>query len=185
MPVVVSAALILNLIEIIQLPRGIVGYQELAEQTARLEEPGNVLLACWEDQDFIFRYRSSAPSQWRQMIRSDRSLAIRLPIYARVDARIQAYTDTDVIETVECGRVRFLVTCCPEMGNVDKRTPEMVLAHEVASTHPLSVQLIGEGELLHEFERPGFRGRLYLWRYTGNLPPGPSELPILISTPQT
>ena len=181
-PAALAVALVVNLAEIAQLPHGIVGYQGVAEQVAQLDDPGNVLLACWDDQDVIFHYRSSSPHQSRQMIRGDRSLAIRAPIYARVDATLQAHSDSDVIDILKQGRVRYLVTCCPETDNIDKRTPEMVLAHEVAANNPSSFQLISEKQLLHEIERPGFRARIYVWKYTGSLPDGDSELPIVIPT---
>jgi hypothetical protein len=181
-PLLVVAGLGVNLVQLGQLPRGMVGYEEVAREVARLERPGNVLLACWEDQDFIFRYRACSPAVPRRMVRADRSLAIRLPQYARVPATIQARTEADVLGFIERGRVRYLITCSSEPESGPRRDEEMELLHRVASSGGDKFRLLWEGGLLYEPWKPARHGRLFLWEYQGELPEGPSELPVLIPT---
>ena len=44
------------------LPHGVVGYDQFAHLLAQQTRSGNVLLACPEDQDLIFRYGLPCPS---------------------------------------------------------------------------------------------------------------------------
>jgi len=182
-PVVVLAAIVANLVMVSQLPRGLRGHGPLAERLSQLDEPGNILMSCWMDQDLIFRLRSRPQRHQRQLIRGDRSLAIRLPGYAGVDSKNLAKTPDDVLETIRRGRVRYLLTCPPTTPNTSPRPADMVLAHGTAISLPQHFTLIDRFELV--FEDGGRRkGEVYLWRFTGKLPPGLSEIPIVIPTAQ-
>src|SRR5262249_4622426 len=134
-----------------------------------------------EDQDLIFRYRANRPSLTRQMIRADRVLAIRLADYARVPAVVLAHTDDDVERALIPGRARYLVTCSPD-GGTDRRTDEMRLAHDAASSRTGTFRLLGTYPLLVQYDGAGSRDRLFLWEYMGDLPEGPSEIPLTIPT---
>src|SRR5262249_44116527 len=102
--------LIANALGVCQIPRGIVGYESVAQHLALLEKPGNVLLACWEDQDLIFRYRAEYPGVHRTLLRADRTIAVRAPAYANVQVRTVAHSAEDVLDLLRRGRVRYLVT---------------------------------------------------------------------------
>jgi hypothetical protein len=147
-----------------------------------LERPGNVLLACWEDQELIFRYRACVPVVWRQMIRGDRTLTIRTPGYAGVDPRILVHDATEVRDVIRRGRIRYLVTCAPEEGEHDDRTPEMVLAHESAVNDESRYRLVDRYPLRRNIHWPERRAMVFLWEYQEELPDGPSELPVVIPT---
>lgn len=180
-PALVALALGLNVWQIGQLPRGVVGYEAVARQLALQEKGGNVMLACWEDQELIFRYRACNPSVQRRLIRSDRSLAIRLAPYAKVRPELRARTFEDVYATLRAGRIRYLLTCAPG-GDRDTRTEEMVLAHKLVSSTPAKFRLLAREALLVQYTVPGWRGTVYLWEFLEEVPDGPSELPIVIPT---
>jgi hypothetical protein len=76
-----AAALASNAIAIEHLPRGVVGYDAVADQIARLDEPGNVLLSCWDENDLIFRIRCRDSLQSRSIMRADRCLVNRRAQY--------------------------------------------------------------------------------------------------------
>jgi Dolichyl-phosphate-mannose-protein mannosyltransferase len=180
---ILAVGLILNLIDCAQLPRGIIGYEPVAKRLASMDEPGNIMLNCWHDQDLIFRYRASAPVKQRSLIRGDRTLAVRVANYARKDATVVAHSPEDVLTTIRKGRIRFLITCAPTEAERDDRTAEMVLAHRVAAEDSADFNLLGEFPITIEFERQAVKtGTIYVWKFLGDLPSGPSELPILIPT---
>ena len=117
------------------------------------------------------------------MIRGDRTLAVRMPNYARKDATIVAHSAADVLSTLRQGRVRYLVTCSPTEIKRDDRPSEMLLAHQVALQDNDDFNLVGEFPILIEFEREAMRtGTIYVWEYLGDLPEGPNALPVLIPT---
>jgi 4-amino-4-deoxy-L-arabinose transferase-like glycosyltransferase len=165
-----------------QIPRGIVGYEDVAKQLASLEKPGNVLLACWEDQDLIFRYRAQQPVVHRVLFRSDRTLVVRGPCYAKMQARTIARCAEDVFDLLRRGRVRYLVTCLPEHPKQDIRYPEMILSHEVACAQKQSFVLLGTYPW--ELDFPNWRraGRVFLWEFLDNPSNGPIELSTVIPT---
>ena len=181
-PALVVVGLGLNVMQLGQLPCGLVGYDGLGERMAALDKPGNVLLACWDDQELIFRYRAADPHSRRRMIRGDRTLAVRLADYAGVAPVVQARTDADVLEVVRRGRIRYLVTCKPADGYADRRAGEMVLAHGAAVANAGLFRLVAEQPIIHQYEGVGWKGSLLLWEYTGELPEGPSDLPVVVPT---
>jgi 4-amino-4-deoxy-L-arabinose transferase-like glycosyltransferase len=181
-PALIGLALAVNVVELAQLPRGVVGYAAVGQCLASLERPGNVLLCCWEDQELIFRYRASAPALPRRMVRGDRCLAIRLADYAGVDARQLVHTPEEFLEVIRRGRVRYVVTCAPDDLRGDERPEEMVLAHQVAGAHSDQFRPIGTFPLVKQYNGRGLHGQVFLWEFVGDLPEGPDELPVVIPT---
>ena len=181
-PLLLVLALGNNLVEVRYLPRGIVGYDAVARQLARADKTGNVLLACWYDQDLMFRYRCQSCQFPRYRLRSDRTLAVRFPDYAGVTPQILAKSPEDVLDCLRRGRARYLVTTCPIDQYHDRRVEEMRLAHATAQSRPDDFTLLGSFPLLVEFDRPGFEERVFLWEFTRPLPSGPSDLPIIVPT---
>ncbi|MBV9864887.1 MAG: glycosyltransferase family 39 protein [Abitibacteriaceae bacterium] len=187
-PALIALSLALNLLLLGRIPRGVLGYRAVAQETAELPAPGNILSAVWMSQDFIFRYWASRSPVKRSIIRADRTLAIRLSDYGgfanrKVKSTVLAHSRADVIHTLRRGRIRYLLTCAPLQGKPDSYDPEMVLAHEVARSTPQQFSLIRQFPLLEEFEEGHlFEGRIYLWKFNGPLPPGPSDLPVVVPT---
>jgi hypothetical protein len=175
-------ALAVNLREVAQLPRGLVGYAAVGERLAALDQPGNVFLCCWEDQELIFRYRSCKPPVQRRMVRGDRTLAIRLADYAEVRPRLLVHTPEEFIEVLRRGRIRYLVTCAPDDPAQDDRPEEMVLAHQLACLLSEQFRMIGTYPLLKQWDGRGLRGQVIVWEFRGDLPEGPAELPVVIPT---
>lgn len=176
------AALGLNVVHLRQLPAGVVGYAAVGRCLAALPEPGNILLACPEDQELIFRYRASGPLAQRRMVRGDRALAIRVPEYAGVPTQPLAHTEQDVIEVLRRGRIRYVVTSCPDQPRQERWTEEMALAHRTAGSRPEQFILLGQFPLAIDYGGPVRSGPVFVWRFTGELPAGVSELPIFVPT---
>ena len=181
-PIVVLFAATLGVAQIVHLPQGVVGYQDVASKLAAGDRPGNVFMTCWHDQDLIFRYRACDPVHRRQMIRGDRTLSVRLAEYAGVPPTIQARTSQDVLDLIHRCRARYIVTTSPKEGRVDHRVEEMKLAHQTICSQPDRFILLGRFDLLIQFDRPGRREDVYLWQYDGEFPEGPSRVPVVIPT---
>lgn len=181
-PPIIALGVLLNLHFLAALPRGVVGYQDVAAGLAARVRSGNVLLACPQDQELIFRYRARVPGSKRVFVRSDRTLAVRLAEYARVAPRILARRPEDVLEAVRRGRIRYLVTSEPLDSTRDSRYEEMVLAHQTAVSRPDLFAPSGRYPLLVQFGGAGARYRVWIWTYLGALPDGPGELPVVIPT---
>jgi hypothetical protein len=171
-----------NVLGMSEIPRGMVGYEQVARHLALLEKPGNVLLACWEDQDLIFRYRAQHPRVHRMLLRGDRTLAIRGPLYASMPVRTVAHSAEDVFELLRRGRVRYLVTCLADDPAHDIRYAEMIFAHQVVCAHQQSFVLLGTYPW--ELDFPNWRrtGRVFLWEFIENYQDGPMNLPTVIPT---
>ncbi len=178
--VLTTVVLSINVLGIVQMPRGLVGYGRMAAQLEVLEDPGNVLLCCWCDSDLIFRYRCRATTS-RQMIRGDRTLSIRLPKYSGVASIPLAENAQDVLDLIRKGRIRFLVTTTSQYADHDNRPEDMELAHRVVMSLPEKFSLIEQANLVFDFEQHR-EAKVFLWRYTGDLPLGESELPVVIPT---
>lgn len=170
-----------NAVQVTRLPRGLVGYEPVGQRLARLESPGNVMLACWDEQDLIFRFRASEPSVPRCLIRGDRTLAIRPPSYTKAETVTQAQSAAEVCDFIRRGRVRYLVTCSALGNGYDLRTPEMVLAHDAAQSLPEKFALLDRYPLVLD-SGDSLRTEVFVWEYLGELPDGPSELPVVIPT---
>jgi hypothetical protein len=178
----VGLVLIANTVQLRQLPSGLTGYEAVAQRLAALDRPGNILLACHDDQDLIFRYRAWAPAVQRLLLRGDRTLAVRLPNYAAgSQVRPIALSFDDVVDVLRRGRVRYLVTIGPASGHED-RTEEMLLAHHTARALPESFAFMASFPLTIAYTEPGRRYEVFLWEFREPLPEGPCELPVVIPT---
>jgi 4-amino-4-deoxy-L-arabinose transferase-like glycosyltransferase len=180
-----TAAIAVNLILLADCPKGITGYQAAGDALARCREPGNVLLACWEDQDLIFRYRSANPPCERYLLRSDRTLAIRLSHYAKAEAVVTARTDADVLELLRAGRIKYVVCCSPRLESSDTRPEEMHLVEGTIRAHPELFRQLGDFEVNVDYVdgiHSGSRGDVCLWEFTEYVESGPPNLTIPIPT---
>jgi hypothetical protein len=179
-------AISLNLYLLIrESPCGVVGYAKVGQLLADCAEPGNILLCCWEDQELIFRYRSSKPVCDRYCIRSDRVLAIRVPEYAKQDPIELAKTEDDVLRVIKAGKIKYVVTCKPGQNNRDPRTKDMLLVEKTMLTKPISFRSLGEYPLTidyaeHAYE--GVGGLVCVWEYTDVVEEGKPDLPVVIPT---
>lgn len=183
-PALLAMAVGCNTVQAGSTPRGLVGYDAVARGLVNLKAPGNVMLACLYFQDLVFRVRSHQPQPPRYLLRSDRTLAIRLSPYTGVTPDVVARSVEDVEGFVRRGRVRYLVTCAPVDPKHDDRAEEMVLAHEAARSSPDAFAGVSVSPLLVEFggRGQGHRYQVYVWEYRRTLPDGPSDLPVVIPT---
>lgn len=182
-PAALAAAVAFGAAGVINAPRGMTGNDAIAARLATLEKPGNILLASWVDQDLIFRYRGEAGESDRRFLRSDRLLAIRVSRYAGVPTEMVAHSPDDVLHMIERGRARYIVTCTSYNDAADIRPPDLELADRTVRQFPDRFRKLEEFPLEIEWT-PGHRktARAFLWEFTGELPPGPSDLPVVIPT---
>jgi hypothetical protein len=179
--VLVAAAIAANLWVLADCPRGVVGYQAVGDTLAGCDRPGNVLLACREDQDLIFRYRAANPTRDRYLLRSDRTLAVRVSDYAGVPARVLAHSDADVLELIRKGRVRYVVTSSAPADRPD----EMRLVDETVRTHPELFRPVGGFALAVDYVdgiHPSAGGEVWVWEFLGPVEDGPPDLPVVVPT---
>lgn len=167
-------------VEIASIPQGIVGFDRVARTLNGFKQPGNVLLACYQDSEFMFRYRATSPLVQRTLVRADRTLAIRLSDWAAIQPRILVRNMDDFINILVRGRIRYLLTCTPALLLNEDRTEEMVLAHNWAKCNPDKFRMIETFPLI--LHKPENCRQLFLWEYLGQLPAGKSELPVIIPT---
>lgn len=162
-------------------PRGVVGFQAVGDTLARCDKPGNVLLACREDQDLIFRYRAANPARDRYLIRSDRTLAVRVSAYAGVPAQVLGHTAADVLEVVRKGRVRYVVTSAAPA----ERPDEMRLVDDTVRAHPELFRPVGVFPVSVGYVNgihAAAGGDVWVWEYLGEVADGPPELPVVVPT---
>lgn len=187
-PVLVCLCMASNVIALTYIPRGLVGYESVAERLAPSDKQGNILVLCPYSQDFIFRFRANHPVVERRIVRGDRTLAIRLSGYGgfsggfNVKSVVLAHDKDDVLSVMRRGRVRYLLTYTPDEGQRDERDEEMILAHEVAQTSPDSFALLDKFPLTIDFDSENFHGQVFVWEFKEELPEGPSELPVIVPT---
>jgi len=172
----------LNALHFLHFPRGVVGYDAVGRCLASLDQPGNILLCCWEDQDLIFRYRASSPRFQRAMLRGDRLLAIRLPEYAKVETVRLVENRQELLGVIRRGRGRYLVTGHSSDRVYNDRFAEMALAHNIASSCGDCFRLVQQFPLLVQYGGPGRTCDIFVWEYLGDLPTGRSELDVRIPT---
>ena len=175
-------ALAVAVYEVERFPHGVVGYESTGRQLAEETAPGNVLVAVAEHADLIFRFRSYSPGSNRVFIRADRTLAVRPPAYSDAKTVKVANDPADVMDIIRRGRVRYVVTCEPVDHGTDDRSEEMIALDQIARSHPNDFTLVQTFPLLREYTKPGNSWEVFLWRYLGELPQTPSELPVLIPT---
>lgn len=181
-PILVGLCLAANASSLKNLPQGVVGYEIVGQRLARLDAPGNILISSWQQTDLILRYRSNHPALKRSFIRGDRSVAIRPPHYADAQTTSVAHNAGDVVDIIRRGRIRYIVTCSPDYQKNDNRAAEMKFLHEIMQSQPATFQLLEEFPLRLEYGNPGYSGKIWLWKFTGQLPSGPSEIPVVIPT---
>ena len=99
-------------------------------------------------------------------------MAIRLPDYHRIPAIILARSRADVLETIRRGRIRYVVTG----GDFPGRPEEAALLDATCASSPQDFVLLRRLPLLVEYEKPGWRGEVFIWQFKGALPAGRSEL---------
>jgi 4-amino-4-deoxy-L-arabinose transferase-like glycosyltransferase len=179
---VANVAIGANILSFTSVSHGIVGYETVARTMAALEEPGNVLLASWADQDFIFRYRAQSPVIDRRMLRSDRVLAIRVSDYAGIAPKSLASTAEDVVEKIRQGRIRYVITCAASNPTED-RPADLALADQAMRQRPRDFELVETFPFTIEWTPGQPRAtQVFIWRYRGELPPGESDLPAVVPT---
>jgi hypothetical protein len=181
-PILVGFCLVANASNLKHLPQGVVGYEMIGQRLARLDGAGNILVSSLQQSDLIFRYRSNHPAVKRNFIRGDRSLAIRPPHYASAQTTAIAHNTEDILDIIRRGRIRYIVTFSPCHPNNDGRTEEMRLLDKTMRSHPATFQLLGKFPLHLEYGLPGYFGQVWLWKFTEELPGGPSEIPVVIPT---
>jgi hypothetical protein len=192
-PGLLCLCLATNLIYLKHLPKGVLGYEAVAQQLAQTTTPGNIMSVSWATQDFIFRYQAGRPNVQRRVIRGDRTLAVRLSTYGgvsggvKMEPTILAHNRQEVLDILRRGRVRYLITCMPDDPRRDDRTHEMVLAHEVAQSSPESFALYGKFPLLLNYAGDLYTAepltaQVFVWQFLEELSPNPSELPVIIPT---
>ena len=172
-------AVVGNAALLLRIPDGLVGHQQVAQKLADLPRPGNVLLACPWESDLIFRYRAERPHTDREMLRGDRTLAIRLYAGYGIEPEYFATDTSDVLDILQKGRVRYLVTVVDDLRSFRVITPEMTLAHETVLSLPKMFAKRGEFLMRRDARA---RYELYVWEYLGQLPQGPSEIRVKIPT---
>ena len=181
-PIILGAILTFSIVGITHLPRGLVGYDNLANRLAVLDKPGNVFLAIWEEQDLIFRYRAKSPAISRRMIRSDRTLSLRLGDYTGVKTKTLVDTPKELVKVIREGRIRYLVTYLSAKQSLDVRPEDLVFAHTAVTSLPQSFRLIDTYPLTIEYSQPARFGQAHLWEYLGELPPGFTKAKTIIPT---
>jgi hypothetical protein len=160
------------------IPRGLVGYEAIGRQLSQLNERGNILVATVQQSELIFRYRCHSSRVQRSFIRADRSLAIRQPDYTDLKPTLVARNYDDVLSIVRRGRVRYIVT--NRFG--DTAPNEMNFLHSVVKSRPDAFALIAEFPLEVHYSISHTRGQVFVWRFTGGLADGPSEIPVVVPT---
>jgi hypothetical protein len=180
-PSLLIVALVANLVYLRDLPRGLVGYAEVAACLAEADRPGNVLMACWYDQELIFRFRAASPNSTRELLRSDRTLAMRVSPTLGVPGTLFAETPADVMRVLRLGRIRYMVTCVRDGWDGTDHLPEMTLAHDTTKSHSTEFAPKGRFLVTIGWGRPR-HGWVYVWEYKGELPDGPSELSVRVPT---
>ncbi|MCP4265679.1 MAG: phospholipid carrier-dependent glycosyltransferase, partial [Candidatus Brocadiaceae bacterium] len=171
-----------NAVHFFKLPDGSTGHNVGAEKLSRLNQPGNILLSCWNESDLTFRYRCYKDEFSRQIVRGDRTIAVRVSSYAGVPPKQLSKNANEVIDVVKQGRIRYILTSAPKNLNNDKRPKDMVLVHNTMISEPGLFTLIDKYKLYFEFQNDSKKADVFIWRFEGKLKPGNSQLPVRIPT---
>lgn len=172
---------IFNLIFFVNMPTGVTGHHITARKLSTQNLPGNILLSCWNDADLIFRYRCEPNDFKRQLIRGDRSLAIRVSSYAGIAPKPIAQNFKDVENILQLGCIRYMVTSSPKNNDKDDRPADMILAHETAVSQPALFTLLDKTKLSFDLDNKK-EAEVYIWRYEGELTESENRLPVIIPT---
>jgi len=175
---VVAGCLGMNVIAIRAFPQGLVGYAAIAQHLSTLTENGNILVAVPLQSQLIFEYRSRARTE-RSFIRADRTLVVRNPIYTNAPGTIGARSAEDVMTVVRKGRIRYVITA--DTSQADSGEQIRLLA-DVLRGHPEAFAMLQAFPLRRGDLIPIEHETVNVWRFTGDLPTGPSELPVIIPT---
>jgi hypothetical protein len=181
-PALVAVGIVMNVSQLQKLPQGVVGYGSVAQRLAKCSEPGNILLACEDDQDLIFRFRACQSDFKGRVMRSDRMMAIRVAGYAGVSPRPIAEDSETVLSLLQRGRVRYLVTCVPSENARDDRANDIRLAHDVATQRPQHFEMFDSFPIRIDYGGRERCSKVFLWRFKGELPSGPCDIPVVIPT---
>jgi len=176
-----TIAMVFNIVHFVRIPPGVVGHKEISEALSRLEKPGNILVSCWHDADLMFRYRSLMPQIKRQLIRGDRTVAIRPPSYAEKSTVLLAGTRAEIMDIIGKGRIRYILTATPMSNDPENHPIDMKILHATVSADETKFRLKEKFKIRRMFSDTR-EADIYLWEYQGDLPDGPSELDIVIPT---
>src|SRR5262249_51625370 len=119
------------------------------------------------------------------MIRSDRTLAVRVSTYANVPDRVLARSAADVLELVRKGRVRYVVTCSPPADRPDPRPDDFRLVDDAVRAHPELFRLVGAFPLAVEYVNGihgSSSGEVCVWEVAGPVEDGPPDIPVVVPT---
>jgi hypothetical protein len=180
-PAAAGICLLWNVARIPALPLGAVGLEPVARELALARDRGNILVATIGQSDLIFRYRSQPGAPARTFIRGDRTLVIRPPSYSSAEVKVIARTGDDVLDIIRRGRVRYLVTCSHAAAAAYVGTPEMALLDEIAGRRPDLFQPMGAYPLSISYLKGG-AASVRIWKFTGEVPAGDSELGVVVPT---
>jgi len=169
-----SGILLTNAIQFSRFSQGTVGHAAIAERMAKWTDKGNVLVSVPLQSELIFEYRSKDPAVQRSFIRADRTLAIRPPEYASVKPVVLVHNPGDVLETLRKGRIRYIALS-------EDGSREVALLHETLRSDPRQFVRLGDFTLKNTFT-PAEVSHVELWKNTGDLPEGASELPVIVPT---
>ncbi len=175
----VAVCLGMNVAAIRAFPQGIVGYAAIARALGELKEPGNVLVSAPVQSQLMFEYRSRPEALPRNFIRADRTLVVRNPAYTNAPGIVVARTVGDVVSLIKKGRIRYVAASGASTGTPEE---EVQLLMDVIRRDPKDFTLVQEFPLLRGDRVRAAHETLDLWRFTGELPAGPSELPVVVPT---
>ena len=176
---VVAGCLGTNVAAIRAFPQGLVGYAAIAQHLSMLTETGNVLVAVPLQSQLMFEYRSRTRTESRSFIRADRTLVVRNPSYTNAPGTIGARSAEDVMTLARKGRIRYVITS--DASQVDSGE-QIKLLTEVLRGHPEAFAMLQGFPLRRADLVPIEHETVNLWRFTGDLPTGPSELPVIVPT---
>jgi hypothetical protein len=179
-PCLLAVTLAENLMRQVDAPMGTIGYDAIGKALAEAKGSGNILAACPEDHELIFRYRCHAPASRREVLRADRTLAVRVSPTVGVAPTILVHSPADVMDIVRRGRVRYVVTREWADPSREDGMPELDLAHKTCR-EDREFEPVGVFPVRIDYGRRR-HATLYLWRYRGTLPDGPSEIPVRVPT---
>jgi hypothetical protein len=173
--ILLAGILLTNLLQFSRFSQGTVGHPAIASSMAKWTEKGNVLVSIPLQSELIFEYRSKNPASTRSFIRADRTLALRPPEYADVKPVVLVHDPDDVRNMIRKGRVRYLAIA-------QDGSQEIGLLFETLRGDPRQFVHLGDLTLRNSFTPGGQTSNVELWRNAGDLPDGPSELPVVVPT---
>lgn len=169
-----AGILLTNLLQFSRFSQGAVGHPAIAESMAKWSEKGNVLVSVPLQSELIFEYRSRNPVVPRSFIRSDRTLALRPPEYGNVQPVVLAHDADDVLNIIRKGRIRYFAIS-------QDGSQEVGLLFRTLHSDLRQFVHLGDFTLRNSFT-PAQTSTVELWRNTGDLPDGRSELPVVVPT---